>query len=179
MITFLNNYSQMTREDWSMRMRCRTSFTLYNMIIIVPNFYNNKYRMKTKARNKSRGEIFLQNEVLFTFLLNYMKCWGGQSPKIMGLHNSVYGAPLQIMQLYMNYGAPSPFIELHERLCIKIELYGSPLCPPIARLDICVFLSFLLNCARSPEGVLITYRDSGEQHGVIMNMFEVHRYRAR
>ena len=45
-----------------------------------------------------------------------MQCWRGQSPQIMGLHNSimelhdsVYGAPLQIMHLYMNYGAPSPF----------------------------------------------------------------------
>ena len=49
-----------------------------------------------------------------------MKCWRGQTPKIMGLHNSItelhnsiYGAPLQNMQLYMNYGAPSQCIELH------------------------------------------------------------------
>ena len=50
-----------------------------------------------------------------------MKCWRGQNPKIMGLHNlimelhnSTYGAPLQIMQLYINYGAPVPFMELQE-----------------------------------------------------------------
>ena len=42
-----------------------------------------------------------------------MTYWRGQNPKIMGfhnsimeLHNSIYGAPLQIMQLYVNYGAP-------------------------------------------------------------------------
>ena len=45
----------------------------------------------------------------------------GTKPPIMGLHNSImelhnsiYGAPLQIMQLYINYGAPSPFTEVHE-----------------------------------------------------------------
>ena len=50
-----------------------------------------------------------------------MKCWKGQNPKSMGLHNSImelhnsiYGAPLQIMQLCMNYGAPSIFTEVHE-----------------------------------------------------------------
>ena len=50
-----------------------------------------------------------------------MMCWKGQNPKIMGLlnsiielHISIYGAPLQIMQLYMDYGAPSPFTEVHE-----------------------------------------------------------------
>ena len=50
-----------------------------------------------------------------------MKCWRGQSPQIMGLHNSIreilnsiYGAPLQIMQLYVIYGAPSPFTEANE-----------------------------------------------------------------
>ena len=50
-----------------------------------------------------------------------MKCSRGQSPQIMGLHNSImefhnsiYGAPLQIMQLYVNYGAPSPFTEANE-----------------------------------------------------------------
>ena len=50
-----------------------------------------------------------------------MKCWRGQSPRIMGLYNSImefnnliYGAPLQIMQFYMNYGAPSPFAEANE-----------------------------------------------------------------
>ena len=50
-----------------------------------------------------------------------MKCWRGQYPKIMGLHNSVielhnsiYEAPPQIMQLYMNHGAPSPFTEVYE-----------------------------------------------------------------
>ena len=49
-----------------------------------------------------------------------MKCWRRQKPKIVGLHNSImklhnsiYGATLQIMQLYMNYGAPPPFIELY------------------------------------------------------------------
>ena len=44
-----------------------------------------------------------------------MKCmlkW--QRPKITGLHNSIYGAPLQIMQLDMNYGAPSSFTEVRE-----------------------------------------------------------------
>ena len=45
---------------------------------------------------------------------------------IMELHNSIYGAPLQIMQLYVNYGAPSPFTEVHESLCIKIEVHGAP-----------------------------------------------------
>ena len=50
-----------------------------------------------------------------------MKCWRGQSLQIMGLHNSImefhnsiYGATLQIMQLYMNYGAPSLFTEANE-----------------------------------------------------------------
>ena len=50
-----------------------------------------------------------------------MKCWRGQRPKILELHNSImelqnsiYGARLQIMQLDMNYGAPSPFTEVHE-----------------------------------------------------------------
>ena len=50
-----------------------------------------------------------------------MKCWKGETPQMMGLHNSImelhnsiYEAPLQIMQLYMNYGAPSPFTEVHE-----------------------------------------------------------------
>ena len=50
-----------------------------------------------------------------------MKCRRGQSPTIKGLHNSImeihnsiYGASLQIMQLYMNYGAASPFTEVHE-----------------------------------------------------------------
>ena len=44
-----------------------------------------------------------------------------QHPKIMGLHDSItelyksiYGAQLQIMQLDMNNGAPSPFAEVHE-----------------------------------------------------------------
>ena len=62
-----------------------------------------------------------------------MKCWRGQNPKIMGLHNSImelhnsiYGAPLQIIQRYMNYGAPLAFKEVHEWLSIKIELYGAP-----------------------------------------------------
>ena len=63
-----------------------------------------------------------------------MKCWRGQTSIIMWLHNShmelqnsTYGASLQIMLLYMSYGAPSPFVELHEKLCIKIELHGAPL----------------------------------------------------
>ena len=50
-----------------------------------------------------------------------MKYWREQNPKIMGLHNSImdvhnsiYGAPLQIMQLHMIYGAPSPFTEANE-----------------------------------------------------------------
>ena len=50
-----------------------------------------------------------------------MKCWRGQSPKIMvlhcsimELHHSIYEAPLQIMQLYMSYWAASPFTEVHE-----------------------------------------------------------------
>ena len=44
-----------------------------------------------------------------------MNRWRGQTPKTIGLHNSIielhnsiYGAPLQIMQLYMDYGASSP-----------------------------------------------------------------------
>ena len=32
----------------------------------------------------------------------------------MELPNSIYGAPLQIMQLFMNDGAPSPFTEANE-----------------------------------------------------------------
>ena len=55
-----------------------------------------------------------------------MKRWRGQNPNIMGLHNSIYGAPFQIIQLYMNYGAPSPFTEVDELWCIKIELHGAP-----------------------------------------------------
>ena len=50
-----------------------------------------------------------------------MKCSRGQSPQIMGLHNSIMefhnsicGAPLQILQLYMKYEAPSPFTEANE-----------------------------------------------------------------
>ena len=43
-----------------------------------------------------------------------MKCWRGQNPRIKGLHNSIYGEPLQIMQLYMNYEARSQFTEVHE-----------------------------------------------------------------
>ena len=75
-----------------------------------PNVFNHKYRLKTKARNKSRGEIFLQNKVKFIF------CWiiwsaEGTTPQ---KYNSLYGALLQIMQLDMNYGAPSPFTEVHE-----------------------------------------------------------------
>ena len=38
----------------------------------------------------------------------------GLHNSIMELLNSIYGAPLQIMQLYMNYGAPTPFTEVHE-----------------------------------------------------------------
>ena len=74
-----------------------------------------------------------------------MKCWRGQSPQIMGLHNSIiethnsimelhnsiYGASLQIMQLYMNYGLHHHlqksmnhyalklnYIELHNLMCM-------------------------------------------------------------
>ena len=61
-----------------------------------------------------------------------MKCWRGQSPKIMGphdsilkLHNSIYVAPLQIMQLYMNCGDQSS-LKVHEWLCIEIGLYWAP-----------------------------------------------------
>ena len=43
-----------------------------------------------------------------------MKCWRGQSPKIMGLHDSITELHNQIMQLYMNYGAPLSFTEVHE-----------------------------------------------------------------
>ena len=57
-----------------------------------------------------------------------MKCWKGQNPKIMGfhnsimeLHNSIYGAPLQIVQLKMHYGAPSPFTRVHEQSCFKLN----------------------------------------------------------
>ena len=57
-----------------------------------------------------------------------MNCLRGQSTKIMGLHNSImelhnsiYEAPLQIMRFYMNYGAPSPLLELHGQLCIKLN----------------------------------------------------------
>ena len=67
---------------------------------------------------------------LVHILLNYIKCLRGQSPNIMGLHNSImklhnsiYGAQLQSMQLYMNYGTPSS-LEVHEWSCIKIELHG-------------------------------------------------------
>ena len=66
------------------------------------------------------GDIFVEKSLVY-ILLNYMKCWRGQSPQIMGLHNSImefhnsiHGAPLQIMQLYMNYAAPSPFTEARE-----------------------------------------------------------------
>ena len=38
----------------------------------------------------------------------------GLHNSIMDLHNSIYGAPIQIRQLYMNYGATSPFTEVHE-----------------------------------------------------------------
>ena len=50
-----------------------------------------------------------------------MKCWKRQNPQIMVLHNSImefhnpiYRARLQIMQLYMNHGVPSPFTEANE-----------------------------------------------------------------
>ena len=98
-----------------------------------------------------------------------MKCWRGQTPKIMGLHNSItelhnsiYGAPLQNMQLYMNYGAPSQRIELHEWLCIKIELHGSPLCSSIGRLDTCVFLNFFLKV----DTILVPIELSFNVHGL-------------
>ena len=64
---------------------------------------------------KSWGDILVELSLVY-ILRNYMKRWRGQSPKITGLHNSImelhnsiYGAPLQIMQLYMNYGTASPF----------------------------------------------------------------------
>ena len=57
-----------------------------------------------------------------------MKWWRGQSPQIMGLHNSnmefhnsIYGAPLQIMQLYMSYWAPSPFTEAMNNHGLKLN----------------------------------------------------------
>ena len=93
-----------------------------------------------------------------------MKCWRGQTPKQMGLHssimkhhNSIYGAPIQIMQFYMNYRAPSPFIELHEQLCIKIYLHRAPLCSSIGWLNISVFLSFFTEseCNLSHQWIVI------------------------
>ena len=38
----------------------------------------------------------------------------GLHNSIMEFHNSIYGAPLQIMKLYMKYGAASPYTEVHE-----------------------------------------------------------------
>ena len=38
----------------------------------------------------------------------------GLHNSIMELHNSIYGASLQIVQLHVNYGAPSPFKEVQE-----------------------------------------------------------------
>ena len=86
-----------------------------------------------KARSKSRGKIPLRNRNLVYILLNCVLCWRGQKPHTMGLHNSIMelhnsitGAPLKIMQLYINYGAPSPFQEVHGYLCITVELHGAP-----------------------------------------------------
>ena len=59
-----------------------------------------------------------------------MKCWRGQSPKIMGphnsimkLHNSIYRAPLQIMHLYVNCGDQSP-LEVHALKLNYTELHS-------------------------------------------------------
>ena len=84
----------------------------------------------------------------------------GLHNSIMKLHNSIYGAQLQIMQHYMNYGAPSP-LKIHELLCIKIELHGasqfkSPLNYHLMFMDwVELFLSWLHTEVYTDLAVLI------------------------
>ena len=65
-----------------------------------------KYRLKTKAKNESRGGIFLRNKGLFLILLSCVECrreqnhWIMESTdSVMGLHDgsSVYRASRRIM----------------------------------------------------------------------------------
>ena len=96
-----------------------------------------QYIEKTSTDWKQRQEMKVVGRyfcrIKFSlYLAEWYECWRGQSPKFMGsqnsimkLHNSIYGAPLQIMQLYVNCGDQSP-LKVHEWLCIEIELYGAP-----------------------------------------------------
>ena len=81
----------------------------------------NKYTdWKQRQEIKVVGRYFcgIKFSLYFAELYEVLK---GETPQnhglqnsIMELHNSIYGAPLQIIQLYMNYGAPSPFTEARE-----------------------------------------------------------------
>ena len=94
-----------------------TSQTVY-----FSNIYENKYRLKTTAKNKSLGGLLLQDKVLFLSSLVVRRCEGDKTAELLDPIIQLWGSIrlfvnrhlFQIMQPYLNYGVPSnEYIEFY------------------------------------------------------------------